>query len=150
MRCQMEALIGELNRLKREGVTHVTVSEEALQELRKVVARRSAARPSDTPDASAPVGTVALPDNHVRAEDASSTLARIFSEATASARPAPGAVKAEASGRVMAGPPELALPDGDKRTRWTALREQVLNCPECRAHLRPGKQVVFGVGNLDA
>lgn len=150
MRCQMEALIGELNRLKREGVTHVTVSEEALQGLRKVVAARSTARPSDAPDASEPVGTVGLPDNHVRAEVASSTLAQIFSSAATGARPVPRAVKAETSGRAIAGPPVLTLPDGDKRTRWTALREQVLNCPECRAHLRPGKQVVFGVGNLDA
>jgi DNA polymerase len=42
------------------------------------------------------------------------------------------------------------LPGGDKPVRWQALREQVLNHPVCRAHVRPGKKVVFGVGSLDA
>ena len=44
----------------------------------------------------------------------------------------------------------MVLPPGGKSVRWQALRELVLNYPVCRAHVRPGKQVVFGVGNLDA
>jgi uracil-DNA glycosylase family 4 len=42
------------------------------------------------------------------------------------------------------------LPTGDKPTRWNALRELVLNDSVCRAKVYPGKQVVFGVGHLDA
>jgi DNA polymerase len=42
------------------------------------------------------------------------------------------------------------VPAGDKAARWAALREQVLNNPVCQAHVRPGKKVVFGVGNLEA
>jgi len=42
------------------------------------------------------------------------------------------------------------LPEGAKAARWAALRELVLNDPVCRAHVKPGKQVVFGVGNIDA
>jgi DNA polymerase len=44
----------------------------------------------------------------------------------------------------------VELPAGDKAARWQALRELVLNHPVCRAHVRPGKKVVFGVGSLDA
>jgi DNA polymerase len=44
----------------------------------------------------------------------------------------------------------VALPAGEKPARWQALQEQVLNDPVCRAHVRPGRKVVFGVGNLDA
>jgi DNA polymerase len=44
----------------------------------------------------------------------------------------------------------VQLPAGDKAARWAALRELVLNHPVCRAHVRPGKQVVLGVGSLDA
>ncbi|MFA5057007.1 MAG: uracil-DNA glycosylase [Opitutaceae bacterium] len=44
----------------------------------------------------------------------------------------------------------MVLPAGDKAARWQALRELVLTHPVCRAHVRPGKQVVFGVGSLDA
>ncbi|MDR2341262.1 MAG: uracil-DNA glycosylase [Puniceicoccales bacterium] len=47
-------------------------------------------------------------------------------------------------------PPEVRLPAGTKRARWNYLREQVLNCPVCNAHVKLGKKVVFGVGNLDA
>jgi len=44
----------------------------------------------------------------------------------------------------------VALAAGDKPARWTALRERVLGDAVCRAHARPGKQVVFGVGDLGA
>jgi DNA polymerase len=46
--------------------------------------------------------------------------------------------------------PTVALPDGDKELRWEYLRNLVLHCPVCTSHVRPGKKVVFGVGNLDA
>lgn len=42
------------------------------------------------------------------------------------------------------------LPQGNKQTRWQYLREKVLSCPTCNKHVKPGKKVVFGVGNLDA
>jgi len=47
-------------------------------------------------------------------------------------------------------PPPVVLPDGDKPARWSALRELVLNHPVCRAHVPAGRQVVFGVGSLEA
>ncbi len=46
--------------------------------------------------------------------------------------------------------PVVGLPAGDKATRWAALRELVVNHPVCRAHVRPGMQVVVGTGDLDA
>ena len=46
--------------------------------------------------------------------------------------------------------PAVQLPAGDKAARWAALRELVLHDPVCRAHVRPGKKVVLGVGSLDA
>ena len=47
-------------------------------------------------------------------------------------------------------PPKVVLPTGDKQTRWDALLQLVLNDPVCKSHVRPGKKVVLGVGNLDA
>jgi DNA polymerase len=47
-------------------------------------------------------------------------------------------------------PPDVILPGGSKTERWQALRELVLNHPVCRAHVHPGRQVVFGVGSLEA
>lgn len=47
-------------------------------------------------------------------------------------------------------PPKVELPEGTKEEKWNYLRERVLNCPVCNAHVKQGKKVVFGVGNLDA
>jgi uracil-DNA glycosylase family 4 len=37
-----------------------------------------------------------------------------------------------------------------KREHWEDLRQRVLNSEDLKKHVRPGKQLVFGVGNLDA
>lgn len=47
-------------------------------------------------------------------------------------------------------PPVVTLPSGEKAARWAALRDLVTNDATCRAHVRPGKKVVLGVGSLDA
>ena len=47
-------------------------------------------------------------------------------------------------------PVPFSLPDGDKRSKWEFLMEKVLSDKVCNEHLKPGKKVVFGVGNLDA
>ncbi|MFT3870050.1 MAG: uracil-DNA glycosylase [Nibricoccus sp.] len=46
--------------------------------------------------------------------------------------------------------PKVVLPAGDKKKRWNALLQMVLNDPVCKSHVRPGKKVVLGVGDLDA
>ncbi|MEZ5278279.1 MAG: uracil-DNA glycosylase [Opitutaceae bacterium] len=157
MRCQMEALIAELNRLKQEGVTHVAVSDDALEHLRAVVALRSGGQRALVEDRATKSGRVSLPENHIRTEDAAKTLAEIFTAANANARNAPepvaspskGAAGDSAPGKIPL-PSPIVLPVGTKQHRWEALRDRVLNCPECNAHVQPGKKVVFGIGNLDA
>lgn len=52
--------------------------------------------------------------------------------------------------KVLPEPPQVILPEGDKRFRWDWLRDRVLGCSVCQAHLKPGKKVVFGVGDIDA
>jgi uracil-DNA glycosylase family 4 len=37
-----------------------------------------------------------------------------------------------------------------KREHWEDLRQRVLNSEDLKKHVHPGKQLVFGVGNLDA
>ncbi len=46
--------------------------------------------------------------------------------------------------------PPVMLPNVDKISQYNWLKNRVLNCPVCNQHVRPGKKVVFGVGNLDA
>jgi len=60
------------------------------------------------------------------------------------------AAPAAAGSSAIPAPVPFALPAGDKAARMAWLRERVLGDPVCRAHVRPGKKVVLGVGSLDA
>ena len=124
-RDQLLALNDELRRLKAGGQRTVSVSEESLGQLRTVVsaARAEVPVPISAPPPPAPAPTF-----------------------RAGARPAAPAPKAPGLGE----PPPIILPEGDKQTRWKALRELVLADKVCRARVYAGKKVVFGVGSLDS
>ncbi|HSY53849.1 MAG TPA: uracil-DNA glycosylase [Opitutaceae bacterium] len=128
MRAVLTALTDELKRLKATGVRTVSVSEENLATLRAVVRRRREDPGARLEAKAVPVAPPSLPPV-ISAKEVS--------------RPLPPASS-------LPPPPVVALGAGDKRTRWAALRERVLGDEVCRAHVRPGKQVVFGVGDPDA
>lgn len=129
MRSQLEAIIEELKRLKREGVEGVYVEDSTLQDLRAMVTSRADASPAVRPAAAALSEGPSLGSRR-------------------------GKVALNQKGLPIApipvDPPEVMLPEGDKGMRWEALRQQVLNDPVCIEHLNPGAQVVFGVGDIDA
>ncbi len=131
MRAVLHALTDELRRLKGSGVRTISVSDDSLATLRRLVAAECAAAGPPEPAAA---GASAAPPAAVDARMEVSTLRQ----------------PANAPPRVLPPPPAVALPDGDKAVRWSALREQVINHPVCLAHVRPGRKVVFGVGSLDA
>jgi DNA polymerase len=132
MHASLTALTAELKRLKASGVRTLSVSEESLQKLRAAVAARS----SLTPGAPAPEPKPEVP------------------AATPSAYRAPTrefvAKPVAPEAATVPAPVAFTLPQGDKAARWAALRAHVLGDPVCRAHVRPGKQVVFGVGRVEA
>jgi DNA polymerase len=127
MRAVLTALSEELKRLKSAGVRSVSVAPETIERLRAVVKARAAGNPEKAPTI-APADTV----------NPEATATREMAEVP----------KPEASD--LPPPPTVGLPDGDKTTRWTALREMVLSNVTCQTHVRPGKKVVLGVGDLDA
>jgi uracil-DNA glycosylase family 4 len=147
MREVLHAVTEELRRLKTAGVSTVAVSDETLAGLRRVVERRKSG------DASKARAGTELP--------ASPTV--VAARGGAPAEPA-AIVPAMASRPVVAPPPVLptvklealpaapvvTLPAGDKASRWAALKALVEADPTCRAHVRPGKKVVLGVGTLEA
>ncbi|MGA3006863.1 MAG: uracil-DNA glycosylase [Opitutaceae bacterium] len=128
MRAVLNALTDELRRLKASGVRTVSVSEENLATLRAVVRRRGEAVGAKPRTEARPVPAPLLPAS--------------LSVNEPPHRPPPSSV--------LPAPPAVVLGPGDKRARWTALRELVLGDDVCRAHVRPGKKVVFGVGNPEA
>jgi DNA polymerase len=133
MRHSLTAVTEELRRLKATGVNTVTVSDEALAALRRVVQqRRGRLDPLPAP-AVAPVAG----GSEIR-------------PAAAGRAAAPAPVVAPAPVRQLPAAPVVTLPAGDKPTRWQALLAKVTADEVCRAQVRPGKKVVLGVGSLDA
>ena len=130
MRASLTAIAAELKRLKALGVRTLPVSDASLQQLRAAVGRRTQAGPA-VPPAPAPAAAPA--------SKAYETPARTYATKPVETGAAP-----------IPEPQPFTLPEGDKPTRWAALKAHVTNDPVCRAHVRPGKQVVLGVGSLDA
>jgi DNA polymerase len=118
MRAVLLALTDELKRLKAAGVKTVSVSDESVAMLRRLVAARDTGNRIPEIGKRSPEASIRFPVSGIQ-------------------NPLPP-------------PPEVILPRGGKSVRWQALRQLVLDHPVCRAHVRPGKQVVFGVGSLDA
>jgi DNA polymerase len=135
MRTALAAITDELRRLQASGVSSVPVADESLEELRRVVRnRRQAARlAAAAPSAAAPAAAAPAEPGPARSEAAK-----------------PESAGREAPSGGLPPSPRVVLPAGDKASRWAALRKQVLGDPVCLAHVRPGKQVVFGVGSIDA
>lgn len=164
------AVLEELHRLKRAGVSALPVSNEAIEALRRTLHRDAVPLPEPAADV-APVkaspsvegprgaGSPAAPTPPAElAGNSGRAAAASFGELVAAVdRPAPvvsrgrGAAPAPAQAESkLPPPPVVELPAGTKRERWEWLRERVLECPVCRAHTHGGHKVVFGVGNIDA
>lgn len=146
MRSALIALTDELRRLKTAGVKTVSVPEDSVAILRRIVAARGSLsapaarsdaleRKLDSRTAAAPAPRPASPPMKPYEPPAMRPT-----QATA---PEPVVLK-------LPPPPSVVLPAGDKQTRWNALLDLVLNDPTCKANVRPGKKVVLGVGTLDA
>lgn len=143
MRAELEALVYELKHLRREGVESIYIADGTMGKLRDV----AAAFREKYPAAEATGGTDA-------ASGAATPLSRQeVSEALRMPPPKRSAKTEEKSARTpstIPPAPEVRLSAGDKKARWEALRAQVLADAVCREHVRPGKQIVFGVGSVDA
>ena len=132
MRAALHALTDELKRLKTSGVKSVSVSDASVATLRRVIAARNTG--------------LRKPDTG-KSETIAPALAPKAYEPPAPAIRNPVSAIRNSS---IPPPPSVTLPAGDRQTRWDALLALVQNDPVCRAHVRPGKKVVLGVGKLDA
>lgn len=148
MREALEAIAEELRRLKADGLRTVPVTDATLARLREVVVQCGKGSTAAVPPIAAEPTLGSSPANAL----AATASVRPLPSAPAAPRPSGRAVGAAPAGLapIPATPPTVSLPAGDKAARWNALKEIVLNDPVCRAHVRPGKKVVLGVGDLDA
>lgn len=132
------AIAEELKRLRSEGEDSLSMDDSAVAALARFAREMS--------DSSAP-------ENPQKIDFANGV--EFKSEGHSEEKQMPQRVKivtpkGEMSVAPIPEPVAFELPKGDKRARWNALQEIVLNDGTCMAHLRPGKKIVFGVGNLDA
>jgi len=147
MRASLTALTEELRRLKATGVRELSVPPETVARLRTALAKRKTAKPE------------AAPERVARLADQPETASVPFVREVTQIKPTSEPVFASPVPILTPIPqpkPQLrearfTLPsEGTKAERLAALREIVLADETCRAQLRPGKQVVFGVGNPEA
>ncbi len=139
MKAEVEALIEELKRLRKAGVSRVSVSDSAIQSLKKFSTVSSV-------DASTRAAVLDSIPDQVRSANARD-FDKVFVETKTETKKA---AATQSYGPKLPRPPRILLPEGDKKTRWEALREKVLGCKTCNERVKPGKKVVFGIGNLDA
>lgn len=160
MRTALHAITDELRRLKSAGVKSVAVSDETVTALRRVMQAQTKKVPDEKTSAVGAVPfvggvpsprelQVTSPGESLRREIPRGGGTPPTLKPSGIASSAPLAIPSAASA-ILPTPPVVTLPGGDKATRWKALLELVRNDAVCRAQVRPGKQVVLGVGNLDA
>lgn len=139
MKAEVEALVEELKRLRKAGVSRVNVSDSAIQSLKKFSRKVSV-------NASTRAAVLDSIPESVRLANAKD-FDKVLTDTTTETKKA---AVSKSYGPKLPRPPRILLPEGDKQTRWDALREKVLGCNTCTERVKPGKQVVFGIGNLDA
>ncbi len=138
MQHSLHAITDELRRLKTAGVKTISVSEESVANLRRVMIGRAKS------------GEAGGADND-RSPVARTAPASVPPQPRSSHNAKPlGASLPKPSGISLPPTAEVKLPAGDKTSRWAALLAMVTGDPTCRASVREGKKVVLGVGSLDA
>jgi len=165
MRAEIEAVVEELKRWRDAGQGSVYLEPGTLEALRgKVNELRDQAPNEDRSENQnvAPAFEAKSRDSASGAGGQGADLLKGYMERgeTPKAKAKGIIAKKKATNESTQGLPEgvkpipkptpFTLPEGDKHTRWEWLRDQVLRDPVCREHLRPAKNVVFGVGNLNA
>ena len=157
----VHTLLQELRQMKAEGMDCVSIPETTLETLRNQVAKYAAeAPPAPAPAAPPPQAPVASPVPLPSSPEPTpppvptatapvpQTPAPIAQPTVSAPAPSPVRPSIIASGDLT--PPVIELPDGSKQDRMDWLREKVLACPTCVANKNPGRQLAFGVGNLEA
>jgi DNA polymerase len=169
LREQLLAVADELRRRKADGEKTVAIGEATLAAVRAAVAAQNRGMAGDgarTAASAAPVvpTPAAKPDagaapfarrDSVPVQEPAPAPSRgdrgaaLFGGGSPAAKPAMKIAPAQSGAAIPQATP-FALPEGDKATRWAWLKDHVENDPVCRAHVRPGKKIVLGVGTLDA
>jgi uracil-DNA glycosylase len=133
MRNQLDTLLVELKKLKKNGVSSLLMEEDTLDLLQE----RAKACKKDLPEKekTPQIPTQPLSEKQVELIPPDKGIASPV---------------APSMNKDFHSIPEVSIPQGKKQEQWEWLREKVLSCPVCNNHIKPGKKVVFGAGSIDA
>ncbi len=136
----LEDLSNHLKTLKQDGVDTLYLSPNTLQSLEKACQPLSQSLSSQTPQ------KLTLIPSEASSPPTSSPKKEPFTQIL------PGLIENTPadSDQGIPSPIPFDLPPGSKQEQWDWLRQKVLTCPVCVSHVKPGKKVVFGVGDLNA
>lgn len=151
------ALLEELKLMREEGVREIYLEEETLLDLEKKLEPlmpASPASPLNKPQSKRALEIPPSRTNPVSQEtppvDTAESTSSIVSQAPPKTITVEGAGVSGDNDVKFATPPSLALPEGDKRTKWKWLEQEVTNCPISNSEINPDGQIIFGRGDLDA
>ena len=147
MKERLSLMLEELVALKAEGVSHVYCEEGTLGALKDEVGALMASLRQDFGGVEGETNQDEVKKVEAKKETVVETSLR-----QGSGRLPPRTLCEEVGSRKKKMPeaPVVELPEGDKKSQWEWLRNKVLECPVCKSHVKEGKQVVFGAGDLDA
>jgi len=129
----LEAIANELRRLQRDGVNRVFVEDDTM---RLIAPKKDATIRSDTHNEKA-TPPAQHADLRELVKETPSAPSKATAKPTEDAAPLPEA-------------PQIKLPEGDATTRLAWLRDRVLACEVCQAHLSEQGKIVFGAGSPEA
>ena len=135
-------LLDELKQLKREGISDVYLSDEATEWLRNAATGSAGSQTiSPKPKTNLSKSGTGNPVD---------LMSMVEEPSPKSGKPTQPTSVSGSEPISLPEPPLVDLPAGTKSEQWAWLKERVLACETCSKQIKPGKQVVFGVGHLDA
>ena len=138
MREVIESFSEEFRRRMANGESSVLLNDESLAILRKMGAQLNLSEPLEE------IEEVKFASE----SDATTVVEEMKTPAKKRIRVAKA--NTDLSMKPIPAPTPFSLPEGSKQQRWEFLRDKVLADPVCNEHKHEGKQLVVGVGNLDA
>jgi DNA polymerase len=143
----LDATIQHLEKLKSRGVRHVAVAPETLRALAVPAKFQISNLKSQIPPAVAPSNAAPVPEPRSSRREGAQTVQPTFQAAAAEPEAQKGqSLLTPAARNTGAAPLDAAA----KQAAFAALRERALACVKCPHLASSRKNVVFGVGSIDA
>jgi uracil-DNA glycosylase family 4 len=142
----LDIVAEEIKDLRRQGITELYLQEETIDALKELIGPLDSLGEAPAPRA-AQHSSVEPP---APTGKASTILADFKNEKKAPAARPTTKKPAPSTPSEFPASPSFDLPDTTPEEQWLWLKNKVLSCSVCQSQVKPGKQVVFGVGDINA